>query len=276
MSGLHDLERRIDEKLRGMLRSSSPDQKRELLEVHRALLDDVTAHVDRLPRGKLAFPYTQLEVQILLPDPALRRSYEVVFVEAEALARDIRLRLEDQRAELPARLAIKVELVDKLALDVAARGFDVHYGSIPTRRPVEDVAEVRLTVITGSAEQQELCLKKKRINLGRLVEVIDAEGRLTRKNDVAFRDDAPPPNPSVSRAHAHLEFDPEKGVFRLFDDRSAHGTTVIRDGSVIPVPQGQSKGIPLQHGDEIALGQARLRFEENNEDLAVKSPASAP
>ena len=76
MSGLHDLERRIDEKLRGMLRSSSPDQKRELLEIHRALLDDVTAHVDRLRRGKQAFPYTQLEVQILLPDPALQRSYK--------------------------------------------------------------------------------------------------------------------------------------------------------------------------------------------------------
>ncbi len=101
MSGLHDLERRIDEKLRGMLRSSSPDQKRELLEVHRALLDDITAHVDRLPRAKLVFAYTQLDVRILLPDPALRRSYEVVFVEADALARDINLRLDDQRVERP-------------------------------------------------------------------------------------------------------------------------------------------------------------------------------
>jgi pSer/pThr/pTyr-binding forkhead associated (FHA) protein len=122
--------------------------------------------------------------------------------------------------------------------------------------------EVRLTVITGSAEEQQLCLKKKRINLGRLVEVIDADGRLTRKNDVAFRDDAQAPNPSVSRAHAHIELDPEKGVFRLFDDRSAHGTTVLRDGSVIPVPQGPSKGVALRQGDEIVLGQARLRFEE--------------
>lgn len=266
MSGLHDLERRIDEKLRGMLRSSSADQKRELLEVHRALLDDITAHVDRLPRAKLVFAYTQLDVRILLPDPALRRSYEVVFVEADALARDINLRLDDQRVERPARLAIRVELVTELPLDVTARGFDVHYGSIPIRQPSEEVAEVRLTVITGSAEQQQLCLKKKRINLGRLVEVIDADGRLTRKNDVAFRDDAQPPNPSVSRAHAHLEFDPEKGVFRLFDDRSAHGTTVIRDGSVIPVPQGQSKGVVLQHGDEIALGQARLHFEEGSSE----------
>ena len=56
MSGLHDLERRIDEKLRGLLRSSSPDQKRELLEIHRGLLENVTAHVDRLPRGKQVFP----------------------------------------------------------------------------------------------------------------------------------------------------------------------------------------------------------------------------
>ena len=117
-------------------------------------------------------------------------------------------------------------------------------------------------MIAGSAEQLQLCLKKKRINLGRLVEVIDAEGRLTRKNDVAFRDDSQAPNPSVSRAHAHIEFDPERAVFRLFDDRSAHGTTVIRDGSVIPVPQGPSKWLALRHGDEIVLGQASLRFEE--------------
>jgi hypothetical protein len=262
MSRLHDLERRIDETLRGMLRSSSPDQKRELLEIHRALLDDVTAHVDTLRRGKQVFPYTQLKVQILLPDPALRRSYELVFIEADALSRDIHVRLEDQRVELPSRLAVQVELVPELPPDVAARGFDVHYGSAPKPQPSEGVTEVRLTVIAGSAEQQELCLKKKRINLGRLVEVIDADGRFLRKNDVAFRDDAPAPNPSVSRAHAHIEFDPDKAVFRLFDDRSAHGTTVIRDGSVIPVPQGASKGVALQQGDEIVLGQARLRFEE--------------
>jgi FHA domain len=261
MSRLHDLERRIDEKLRGMLRSSSADQKRELLEIHRALLDDVSAHVDRLVRGKQVFPYTRLQVRILLPDAALRRSYEVVFVEGDALARDIQLRLDDQRVELPPRLTVQVELVTELPPDVAPRGFDVHYGSIPTPQPSEDTLEVRITVIAGSAEQQQLCLRKKRINLGRLVEVIDADGRLTRKNDVAFRDDAQAPNPSVSRAHAHIEFDPEKAAFRLFDDRSTHGTTIIRDGSVIQVPQGLSKGIALRNEDEIVLGQARLRFE---------------
>ena len=76
-----------------------------------------------------------------------------------------------------------------------------------------------------------------------------------------FRDDAPAPNQSVSRAHAHLEFDSENVAFRLYDDRSAHGTTVVRDGTVIPVPPGPSKGVALRDGDEIVLGQARLRFE---------------
>jgi FHA domain len=269
MSRLHDLERRIDETLRGMFRSSSPDQKRELLEIHRALLDDVTAHVDTLRRGKQVFSYTQLKVQILLPDPALRRSYELIFVEGDALARDMRIRLEDQRVELPARFAVQVELVPELPPDVAARGFDVHYGSIPTPQRSGDLMEVRLTVVAGGAEQQQFCLKKKRINLGRLVEVIDADGRLTRKNDVAFRDDGHAPNPSVSRAHAHIEFDPDGAVFRLFDDRSAHGTTVIRDGAVIPVPQGPSKGVALRHGDEIVLGQASLRFEEGGSEFVL-------
>lgn len=261
MSRLHDLERRIDEKLRGMLRSSSPDQKRELLEVHRAVLDDVAAHVDTLPRGKQTFVYTQLDVKILLPNPELRRSYELVFVEADALSRDIRQRLEDQRVELPGRLLVQVELVPELSPDVATRGFDVHYVSAPIQQDLKEVAEVRFTIISGSAQQQQLLLKKRRINLGRLAEVVDAEQRLTRQNDVAFREDAPAPNRSVSRAHAHIEFDPEDTVFRLYDDRSAHGTTVVRDGAVIPVPPGPSKGVALRDGDEIVLGHARLRFE---------------
>jgi hypothetical protein len=264
MSRLHDLERRIDEKLRGLLRSSSPDQKRELLEVHRAVLDDVAAHVDTLPRGKQAFVYTQLDVRILLSDSALRRSYELVFVEADALSRDIRQRLEDQHVELPAQLSVQVELVPELPPDVAARGFDVHYAIAPAQQPSQEVIEVRFTVISGSAQQQEFLFKKKRINLGRLAEVVDAEQRLTRQNDVAFRDDAPAPNQSVSRAHAHIEFDPEKAEFRLYDDRSAHGTTVVRHGTVIPVPAGPSKGVALRDGDEIVLGQARLRFESSS------------
>jgi hypothetical protein len=48
------------------------------------------------------------------------------------------------------------------------------------------------------------------------------------------------------------------GELRLFDDRSAHGTSIVRNGKTISVPAG-SKGVRLQSGDEVVLGDARLR-----------------
>jgi hypothetical protein len=65
----------------------------------------------------------------------------------------------------------------------------------------------------------------------------------------------------VSRSHAHIAWDAETGRHRIFDDRSAYGTTVARGGHIIPVPKGGSKGVALESGDEILLGQARVLFE---------------
>jgi hypothetical protein len=45
----------------------------------------------------------------------------------------------------------------------------------------------------------------------------------------------------------------------LLDDNSAQGTSVIRHGKGISVPRG-SRGLVLQSGDEIVIGQARLRL----------------
>ena len=69
------------------------------------------------------------------------------------------------------------------------------------------------------------------------------------------------PNATVSRAHAHIAWDPSSGTFRLFDDNSAYGTSIFRNGALLNIPAGASRGIALRTGDEIYLGQARLRFE---------------
>jgi hypothetical protein len=47
------------------------------------------------------------------------------------------------------------------------------------------------------------------------------------------------------------------GEHRLHDDRSAHGTGIIRGDRTIPVPPG-SRGVRLRSGDEIVIGEARL------------------
>jgi hypothetical protein len=119
------------------------------------------------------------------------------------------------------------------------------------------VHEITLTVISGSAEKPEYAVTLDRINLGRCAEVRDRRNRLLRTNQVAFSDGAGPINETVSRAHAHI--DCESGVYRLFDDRSGHGTSIVRTGRTINVPSG-SRGVRLQSGDEIVLGEARLRM----------------
>jgi hypothetical protein len=263
MSRLHEFERMIDGKLRALFRGpEGQGQKRELVEVHRAILDEVAGRIETLPRGRRAFAYPHLAVSILLPDPSRRRSYEVAFVEAGALAADIQSRLEDEGIPLPEHFRVDVFLVEELPPDIASRGFDVSYESSEPPRPAPaGIPSVWLKVVHGRAERDEYTFQKSRINLGRLADVVDAHQRFIRRNDVAFVESSAAPNASVSRTHAHLEFDAGSQHFRIYDDRSAQGTTVLRDGLPISVPRGLSKGVQLRNGDEIVLGQARIAFE---------------
>jgi len=64
----------------------------------------------------------------------------------------------------------------------------------------------------------------------------------------------------VSRVHAHITVDREAEEYRLFDDNSADGTVLFREGRRFDLPPGPRRGVTLKNGDEIYLGQARLRF----------------
>jgi pSer/pThr/pTyr-binding forkhead associated (FHA) protein len=75
---------------------------------------------------------------------------------------------------------------------------------------------------------------------------------------VAFREGAGDVNQSVSRRHAHISYDPDGRSFRLHDDGSEHGTGVVRLGRTVAVPRG-TRGVRLESGDEIVLGEARVR-----------------
>ena len=117
---------------------------------------------------------------------------------------------------------------------------------------------LELTIVHGSAEKAAYTFTLSRIDLGRCAEVRDSRNRLIRTNHVAFADDAGDLNQSVSRRHAHIDYAAESGHYRVYDDRSAHGTGVLRNGRTITVHPG-SRGVRLESGDEIVLGEARLR-----------------
>jgi pSer/pThr/pTyr-binding forkhead associated (FHA) protein len=105
-------------------------------------------------------------------------------------------------------------------------------------------------------------LKAERTNIGRLPEVLDRDRRVVRRNQIVFTDRENGINQTVSRAHAHIRRT-EQGEYRLFDDHSSCGTRVFRGGRTIALPAGSPRGTRLQPGDEIYVGQACLRFEED-------------
>jgi pSer/pThr/pTyr-binding forkhead associated (FHA) protein len=116
---------------------------------------------------------------------------------------------------------------------------------------------IQLTVLIGTAEQTTYSLAAERIDLGRSVEVRDRHHRLIRTNHIAFIENGGDVNQSVSRRHAHIAYDAPSGHYRLHDDGSAHGTSIVRNGRTVP---GGTHGVRLRNGDEIVLGEARLRI----------------
>ena len=118
-----------------------------------------------------------------------------------------------------------------------------------------------MTVLKGSAEKALYEMKKDRILVGRLPEVLDREGRMIRRNDVVFLDNGEEVNASVGRAHSRIWFDSEKQEFRIMDEVSRYGTRIMREGRSIEVPSGNTRGVRLRSGDEIYFGRACLRFE---------------
>ena len=114
-------------------------------------------------------------------------------------------------------------------------------------------------MVRGTAARKSYSFAAKRIDLGRCAEVRDTRNRLVRTNHVAFIEGSGEVNQSVSRRHAHIAYEPASGGYRLYDDGSVHGTSVVRNGSTVAVPPG-SLGVRLRTGDELVLGEARLRF----------------
>jgi FHA domain len=248
----------------------------EPLEIVHLVVEAVEHEIQPGGRGTRVFPFNSITLSVLASSREGRARFEAV------LAGDPSLR--DRIVE---RLRSKSCPIDDLTLDVAyvARApkdwrhpqFNLAFARV-TRAPAGDArrdpafARIDLTVVRGTAERKTYSFAAKRIDLGRCPEVRDTRNRLIRTNHVAFVEGSGEVNQSVSRRHAHLEYEPTSGGYRLRDDGSVHGTSVIRNGSTVAVPPG-SLGVRLRSGDELVLGEARLRIRFDGDRRS--SPASS-
>lgn len=253
---------KLESAAKGFVRSGAL----EPLEIVHAAVESVQHEIQAGSRGKGVFPFNQVTLTVLAGSREARLRLDAV-LNGEPSVRD----------RMGERLRLKGCVADDLGVDIryvsrAQPGWsnpDFHLAFARVERepvapdPVPEPAPpagIELKVVCGVGERDEYSLDAARINLGRGREVRDDRNRLLRTNHVVFKEDSGDINRTVSRRHAHLAHDPAVNGYRLFDDGSGHGTGVVRDGRTISVPQG-ARGVRLRAGDEIILGEARLKFE---------------
>jgi hypothetical protein len=235
------------------------------LEIVHAVLERTELQIQDIGRGRRVFPFNLVRVRVVAPpkEKEARARISAVIEGPPTLAERIVERLRS--AGCAAKdIATEVAFERTRGADWPSSDFHVEFDHLAPSAPAPPVPDrlecrpIRLTVVKGAAEQRAYVFKGGRIDMGRRSEVFDQRQRLIRTNHVAFLDEAGDQNATVSRRHAHIDFNAAQGCYRLWDDRSAHGTSIIRNGRTIRVPAG-ARGMRLEPGDEIVLGAARLK-----------------
>ena len=258
--------RRLESRIAGRLDRAAKDfvrsGDREPLEIVHAILDAVEREIQPAGRGKRAFPFNRIELSVVAPSREARGRLEAVFAGDTPLSARIMERLRSAGCSTP-DIVVAINYVARAQKTWRAREFDVALDRV-TPPPVESAAgdskpdRIEVTVCRGVTEQRTYSFLAKRIDLGRCAEVRDSRNRLIRTNHVVFTEGAGDVNQSVSRQHAHIVYESSTGHFRLHDDGSGHGTGIVREGRTVAVPRG-SRGVRLHSGDEVILGEARVR-----------------
>jgi len=226
------------------------------LEIRAAVVDAIESRVEPVGRGRRALPSNRIAVRILARSSGDRASLELVFADLDARVRE---RLQEIRCELPDPLDVAVSFLKKAPSDWPdGQLFSVECQGRAKADPSpvsSPVPWVRVSVLKGTATRKAYIFREVTILIGRTPEVRESAGR-GRRNHVAFED----ANASVSRAHARLKFDSVRRKYQLLDDGSVHGTLVVRRGETIEVPKRDPRGVLVQSGDEIQLGEASVRL----------------
>jgi hypothetical protein len=232
----------------------------EPLEVRRAVLEEIEGRVVAVGGGRRVFPFNRIEVRLLAPDPQERALFEAVVREGWDLEREVRERLRTLDARFPPELAVEVSFTERGGPEFGDRRFRILCHRVEGVAPeAPGRPALDLTVVQGKATRTVYTfLANDRITVGRLEEVLDADGRVKRRNDVAFLEEGEV-SPTVSREHARIVWDEGEGEYRLRDDGSASGTRLLRDGRSLEVSGHDRRGVRLRSGDQVYFGRASVK-----------------
>lgn len=230
------------------------------LEICRAALDEIEGRMQPIGRGQRIFPYTRLVVRVRQMNGE-RAALEAAFANFDARLRE---RLGELRCQPPAALEAKVVLLKKAPSDwppsrLFLIDYQTHSETAAPGQKAPVALPVHITVMKGAASRRAYSFTDPVISIGRTADPTDETGRV-RRNRVAFLDTTDGITETVGRAHAHIRFDPRLREYRLFDDGSSNGTSIVRNGSTIRVMPRDPRGVRVCSGDEVQIGRAVIRI----------------
>ena len=253
---------------------SSP---RQPLETLHDVLEHIERQVQPAGRGTWTFPFNRVTVEFAAPARDAKAKLAAVIGDADSLRARIADTLGPSCRVGP--LEVRIKYRPQAGADWIRPEYNVQLERVETAGPEPGApvgpASIELTVARGVADRRRFGFTTGRVDIGRGAEVLDSRQRLVRRNIVAFNEDGGEANETVSRRHAHVLYRESAREYRVYDDNSARGTNIVRNGATIPVPPG-TRGVRLQSGDELMLGQARLRVKIDAPRAGLTGPRETP
>jgi hypothetical protein len=253
-----DIERMLDDQMNHWVRTTT--RRPEPLELRNAILREIEDQVIPGPRGSQVFPYDKVTIELLAGAGTRQAALEAMFENDGGIQAAVRERLTERDCTLPAASTFQIRTITQKPHDWPSdASYRLRFRRVDQRdkhRPHEAVPILMLTLSSG-ARNQTYRLGEERVDIGRVAEVRDREGRFLRRNAICISD-AHDPKGTVSRRHAHIKASRDAAgriVHMLYDDGSSYGTRIVRSGETIVVHPG-TLGVKLRDRDQVHFGDA--------------------
>ena len=236
------------------------------LDLQQAILEAIDARTQPAGGGRRQMPDGFVAVSVLATDAAEERAMRAALDGIRDLAAS---RLRELQCRVPQAFRVDVsylrERPESWAPDQPMQiEFEAHAPAAQAAAGSRDADAAQpglvLTILRGRASAPSYTLREAAVHIGRSESPVDDRGR-ARRNHVAFTEDDDAHSRTVGRGHCEIRYDRAGGEYRIFDERSANGTRIVRDGQVIEVPAQDPFGIAIRDGDELQFGTAAARVE---------------
>ncbi len=236
------------------------------LDLQHAILEAIESRAQPVGGGRRALHDGYVKVKVLANDAADERALQLVLsgIRDKAAAR-----LRELQCDVPAAFAVEVAYARKrssswpagqpILIEFGAEAPAGSQAAVAQETPAAGTAQPQLvlSILRGRASAPSYALREPSVRIGRSAAPVDDRGH-ARQNHVVFDEDDPHSR-TVGRGHCEIRYD--RGEYRIFDERSANGTRIIRGGQVIDVPPKDPFGVAIRSGDELEFWTAAARVE---------------